>query len=68
MPRKEKITVDISAKNNVKKPLSETAKLRVQLGKVIKLNEELTAENSRLLTELASIKSKWWYKLMTWVW
>lgn len=73
---------------------------------VIKLNEELTAENSRLLercdelegiirikvdsiehwkytnrvledrlhkakqseTELSEIKSKWWYKLMTWEW
>lgn len=78
--------------------------------KIIKLNEELTAENARLLTELEvandrvshfkhwndgykkqikegveswakevdaktdlqielqSIKSKWWYKLMTWGW
>lgn len=83
----------------MKKTLSETANLRVQLGKVIKLNEELTVENARLLTELdnvsdlekrierqakyyleivshkdkvlaelTSIKSKWWYKLMTCGW
>lgn len=67
--------------------------------KIIKLNEELTAENTRLLkildtvdnlekrierqakyyleivshkdnvlSELNSIKSKWWYKLLTWKW
>lgn len=70
---------------------------------IIKLNEELTEENTKLLTELEvandrvsrykkqikveveiwakevdaktdlqielqSIKSKWWYKLITWTW
>lgn len=75
----------------------------VDIYKIIKLNEELTAENARLLTELEgitldknmaeeayndvffkyedilqrvtkyklelnSIKSKWWYKLITWGW
>lgn len=66
------------------------------VAKIIKLNEELTSENSRLLLrldkisneretmlkyydllikrnedisiQLKTIKSKWWYKLMTWGW
>lgn len=62
--------------------------LEERINKISKLNEELTAENSRLLEridvivdwydtaatllnksdeELSSIKSKWWYKLMTWL-
>lgn len=66
--------------------MQETA---ANFSKVTKLNEELTAENSRLSIdneqilsnskhllkiyteadkEISSIKSKWWYKLMTWEW
>lgn len=63
--------------------------MQQQLEHVIKLNKELTEENSRLIerietedkistaltnalvitrNELSIIKSKWWYKLMTWGW
>lgn len=92
------------------KKLKDTASEFEKLGAIKKLNEELTAENARLLeenenlingvkdasdsyetllkekidfqnqlyksynkivgveNELNSIKSKWWYKLMTWGW
>ena len=88
--------------NLVNKPKSDlnSGQWRIYIQDTIKLNEELTAENARLLTEfdklrqenrdcnefielnnktyeyangkliseLEKIKSKWWYKLMTWGW
>lgn len=46
----------------------EYKRIEVKNREIIKLNEELTAENARLLTDLDEIKLKWWYKLMTWGW